>query len=81
MGRHGDEEIDEMVRHFYSEGEKARDGQVDLDLPKGEHDVKEGLMKAAGAWADFEGLEDIVEDIYRQRERSFDERTVDFGFP
>jgi len=49
----------------------------DLDLPKGEPGAREGLMKAAGAWADFEGLEEIVKDIYEQREQSFDERTVD----
>lgn len=31
-----------------------------------------GLLAAAGAWADFEALDDVLADIYRQREMSQD---------
>jgi prevent-host-death family protein len=29
--------------------------------------VQRGLLAAVGAWADFEGLDEMIEDIYRQR--------------
>ncbi len=31
-----------------------------------------GLLAAVGAWADFDQLAEVVDDIYRQRERSQD---------
>jgi len=31
-----------------------------------------GLLAAVGAWADFEGLDEFVEEIYQQRERALD---------
>ncbi len=31
-----------------------------------------GLLAAAGAWADYDGLDDFVRDIYRQRENASD---------
>ena len=49
----------------------------DLERLERQRPAREELMGAVGAWADFEGLEDIVSDIYRQRQESFDERTVD----
>lgn len=33
---------------------------------------KKGLLSAIGAWEDFEGIEDMVSEIYRQREQSKD---------
>jgi antitoxin (DNA-binding transcriptional repressor) of toxin-antitoxin stability system len=33
---------------------------------------KRGLLSAIGAWEDFEGLEDMVEAAYRQREKAKD---------
>ena len=37
----------------------------------------QGLLAAAGAWADFEELDEVIKDIYRQREQAQD-RTVSF---
>ncbi len=31
-----------------------------------------GLLAAVGAWAEFEELDQVVEEIYRQREQSVD---------
>ena len=31
-----------------------------------------GLLAAVGAWADFEELDEVVQGIYRQRERARD---------
>jgi len=33
-----------------------------------------GLLAAVGAWADFDGLDEMVEEIYRQRRRAKDRR-------
>ena len=32
----------------------------------------QGLLSAVGAWSDFDGLEEVIEDIYRQREQARD---------
>jgi prevent-host-death family protein len=31
-----------------------------------------GLLAAVGAWGDFEELDEVVQEIYRQRERALD---------
>jgi prevent-host-death family protein len=33
-----------------------------------------GLLAAVGAWADFEGLEKVIADIYRSRRRAMDRK-------
>jgi len=33
-----------------------------------------GLLAAVGAWADFEGLEKVIADIYRSRRRARDRK-------
>lgn len=33
-----------------------------------------GLVEAAGAWADFEHLDEVVKDIYRAREKAVDRK-------
>ncbi|MBI2919244.1 MAG: type II toxin-antitoxin system prevent-host-death family antitoxin [Chloroflexi bacterium] len=40
------------------------------DLERLEHEpaAPKGLLAAVGAWADYEELDQVVEDIYRQRE-------------
>ena len=38
------------------------------EQPKGQH----GLLATVGAWADFEGLDEMIEDIYRQRGQAQD---------
>ena len=37
-----------------------------------------GLLAAVGAWADFDNLDQIIEDIYKQREQAQD-RPVNLG--
>lgn len=37
-----------------------------------------GLLAAVGAWADFDELDQVVEEIYQQRKRARD-RAVTFG--
>ena len=32
----------------------------------------QGLLAAVGAWADFDELDQVIEDIYRQREQAQD---------
>ena len=44
----------------------------DLARLEQETTAPEGLLAAVGAWADFDGLEEIIEDIYRQREQAQD---------
>ena len=48
------------------------------DLARLEKDTAapKGLLAAVGAWGDFDDLEEIIEDIYRQREQAQD-RPVD----
>ena len=40
----------------------------------GEDEQRGGLVEAAGAWADFEHLDEVVEDIYRAREKAVDRK-------
>ncbi len=44
----------------------------DLDRLERETVAPRGLLAAVGAWADFDELDEIVEDIYRQRACSQD---------
>lgn len=44
----------------------------DLERLQQEPVAPQGLLAAVGAWADFEDLDQVVEDIYRQRERAQD---------
>ena len=37
-----------------------------------ESTTSKGLLAAAGAWADFDELEQVIEDIYRQRKQAQD---------
>ena len=50
----------------------------DLDRLEHEPVAPRGLLAAVGAWAEFEGLDHLVDEIYRQRERAQD-RAVGFG--
>lgn len=36
----------------------------------------EGLLAAVGAWTDFEELDQVIEEIYHQRERAIDREVV-----
>lgn len=47
----------------------------DLERLDQEPVAPKNLLAALGAWADYEELDQVVEDIYRQRERALD-RTV-----
>ncbi len=38
-----------------------------------------GLLAAVGAWADFDNLDQVIEDIYKQREQAQD-RPVSLDF-
>lgn len=44
----------------------------DLERLEQEPVAPKGLLAAVGAWADYEDLDRVVEDIYRQRERAQD---------
>ncbi|MDP2682369.1 MAG: hypothetical protein Q8P28_06130 [Deltaproteobacteria bacterium] len=35
-------------------------------------ELKGGLLAAIGAWEDYDGIDEFVEDIYRKREKAFD---------
>ncbi len=35
---------------------------------------KGGLLAAIGAWEDFEGIEEVIEDIYEKRKKSKERR-------
>ena len=50
------------------------------DLERLEKDAAapKGLLASVGAWADFADLDQVVEEIYRQRERTRD-RAAAFG--
>lgn len=48
----------------------------DLELLEREPVAPKGLLAAVGAWADYEGLDEVVESIYRQREESQDRPVV-----
>jgi len=50
----------------------------DLSRLEQEAATPKGLLAAVGAWADFAELDQVVEEIYRQRERARD-RAVAFG--
>ncbi len=39
-------------------------------------DTPRGLLAAVGAWAEYEGLEQLVEEIYRQRRDAHDRPVV-----
>lgn len=51
------------------------------DLARLEKDTAapKGLLAAVGAWADFDNLEEIIEDIYKQRDQAQD-RPVSLDF-
>ena len=42
----------------------------DLERLEREPSAPKGLLAAVGAWADYEELDQVVEEIYRQREES-----------
>jgi prevent-host-death family protein len=44
---------------------------IDTFAKKGK---KKGLLAAIGAWEDFEGLDNVIKDIYKKRKRSKDRR-------
>lgn len=44
----------------------------DLERLEQEPAAPKGLLAAVGAWADHEELDQVVEDIYRQREEAQD---------
>ena len=48
------------------------------DLERLEHEpvAPKGLLAAVGAWADYEELDQVVENIYRQREEAQDRPVV-----
>ena len=48
------------------------------DLEHLEHEpvAPKGLLAAVGAWADYEEIDQLVENIYRQREEAQDRSTV-----
>jgi prevent-host-death family protein len=50
--------------------------EEDLERLEQEPVAPKGLLAAVGAWADYEGLDDVVKDIYRQREEAQDRRVV-----
>ena len=45
---------------------------ADLERLEDEPVAPKGLLTALGAWADFEDLDQVVEEIYRQREGAQD---------
>lgn len=46
----------------------------DLTRLEQEPPPQRGLLAAVGAWAEFDGLDQMVADIYRQRARAKDRR-------
>ena len=40
----------------------------------GEDEQRGGLAEAAGAWADFDHLDEVIQDIYRDREEAVDRK-------
>lgn len=46
--------------------------EEDLERLEHEPEAPKGLLAAVGAWADYEGLDQLVESIYRQREQAQD---------
>ncbi len=44
----------------------------DLVVLEQQHAPVQGLLAAVGAWADFEELDQVIKDIYRQREQAQD---------
>jgi len=44
----------------------------DLERLEPEPAAPRGLLAAVGAWADFEELDEVVQEIYQQRERARD---------
>ena len=48
----------------------------DLEKLEMEPDAPKGLLAAVGAWEEYEGLDEMVEEIYRQREEARDRPVV-----
>ncbi len=48
----------------------------DLDRLQQQPSAPRGLLAAVGAWADYKELDQVVEDIYRQREAAEDRAVV-----
>ncbi len=48
----------------------------DLEKLEKEPCAPKGLLAAVGAWADFEEIDQMIDDIYRQREQSKDREVV-----
>ncbi len=44
----------------------------DLERLEEQPSAPKGLLAAVGAWSDFAELDQVIEDIYRQREQSRD---------
>ena len=76
------EHLSEMIEEVSRGGEQliiARKGRPmaaivslkDLEsIEKGEKlEEKKGLLAAVGAWDDFEGIEEVIEHIYKERRR------------
>ena len=48
----------------------------DLQRLEEQPEAPRGLLAAAGAWADFDDLDTVIEDIYRQRSQAQDRPVV-----
>lgn len=47
-----------------------------LESMRDDEQKRGGLIEAAGAWAEFEHLDEVVKDIYRIREKAADREVV-----
>ena len=51
-------------------------GMIHVQVIKPQIESNKGLLAAIGAWAEFDNIDEFVEEIYKKREQSFD-RSVD----
>ncbi len=77
------DEVSKEGRHFIIERNgkpvAAMVGVKDLELIEKQRRQAggNGLLAALGAWDDFEGLDEMIKDIYRKRKKAPDRRMGD----
>ena len=75
-------QISQIGEHFIIEKKgkpvAAMVGLKDLELIEklGKEGERKGLLAAIGAWEDFEGLDNVIKDIYNKRKRALDRRVA-----
>ncbi len=75
-------EISQLGEHFIIEKKgkplAAMIGLKDLEIIEkaGKKEKRKGLLAAIGAWEEFEGLDEVVKDIYKKRKKSEDRKVA-----